>query len=90
MNLGDRIVGALALRPMTIQQLATCLCASDEGARAALNTQIDQGFVRRHGFVRHRVIWQKKDYGPIPRRYFPQLFALTQAGRHHRATEISK
>lgn len=90
MNLCNRIVGALALRPMTIKQLATCLSVTPEGARFAVESQVRRGFVRRRGFARSRSRYLSKIRGSVVRASHSQLFELTNAGLHYRAQEIRR
>lgn len=45
MPLPNRIVGALALQPMTVQQLATCLSANHWSVRSAIAAMTNRGEV---------------------------------------------
>ena len=49
--LRERIIGALALQPMPINQLAKCLSVQPETARMALVRLAAHGRVRRHGWA---------------------------------------
>lgn len=49
--LRDRIPGALALQPMTVDQLARCLTASRSAVRTAVVALRDAKVIRRTGSV---------------------------------------
>lgn len=50
LNTAHRVLGVLALRPMTTDQIARCLCVSAETARQNLVRLETVGSVRRHGW----------------------------------------
>lgn len=52
--LRERIIGALALQPMPINQVAKCLSVQPETARVALNRLAAHGRVRRHGWAQYK------------------------------------
>jgi predicted ArsR family transcriptional regulator len=49
--LRERVVGALRLQPMSINQVARCLSVSAETARESLHRLERRGVVRVHGWV---------------------------------------
>lgn len=49
--LRDRVVGALRLQPMSIEQVARCLSVTSETARVSLRRLERRGAVRVHGWV---------------------------------------
>ena len=53
-RLGRRVVGALALSPMTINSLARCLCVTPQSAQGALVRLERSGLVQRRGWERRK------------------------------------
>lgn len=53
-RLSERIKGALRLQPMSIGQLATCLCVTDRCIQGALAVLMRRSVVRRCGYRKHR------------------------------------
>lgn len=49
-----RIVGALALQPMTNNGVARCLSITQQAAHSALTRLCKRGKVRRHGWEKHK------------------------------------
>lgn len=50
-RLAQRVEGALRLQPMTIHQVARCLCVSDSCAQQCLTALTKRRIVRRRGWA---------------------------------------